>query len=44
LALNIIGRIVVVALPYPMSVVTGDWFCKWSALPGKPEISIKPCT
>ena len=34
MALNISERIVAVGLPFPMSVGTGNWFCKWSALPG----------
>jgi hypothetical protein len=35
LALNIIGRIIAFVLPFPLSVLTGDTFCKWSPLPGK---------
>jgi hypothetical protein len=38
LALNILGRIVGFVLPFPLSVFTGDRFCKWSPLPGKNDL------
>ena len=34
LAVNILGRVVSFALPFPMSHITGDTFCTWSPLPG----------
>ena len=33
-AVNILGRIVALALPFPMRDLVGDWFCRWTPLPG----------
>ena len=41
LAINILGRIISFALPFPLSHVTGDTFCVWSPLPGQTVAIIK---
>ena len=35
LAVNIVGRIAAFLVPFPLSKITGDAFCRWSPLPGE---------
>jgi hypothetical protein len=34
LGINTIGRIIALALPFPMSKIIGETFCKWTPFPG----------
>ena len=41
LAINTIGRIIAFMLPFPMSQLTWETFCRWTPLPGNYELTTK---